>query len=243
MMTVKKQSQPHLRLVFSREDSSGYKSGRSSERDTPEIDSSGITRLGGITPDFRHFWTAWYLTPSFSATDCSPPPPSIARVTDSDMHSNVQPIIAFRQQPMRVWRPDTIQPMVDTAKYTAREEFSRWLNSHADRLHAPSRGRPKWLQKRLKDEVGLNVSYETCRKWLGGLDMPERPNEALLYKALGVQIQAEESDPQFEQLRQIWRTLPDKSRALILDAAALAQSAARSEKPQESRPAIRRKSG
>ncbi len=120
-----------------------------------------------------------------------------------------------------------MQPMVEAAKDIAREQFAQWLNSHANRLDAPLRGRPKWLQKLLKDRVGLKVSYETCRKWLVGLDMPDRANESLLHKALGVQHQAEESDPEFESLRQIWRTLPARSRSLIVEAAALAQSAAR----------------
>jgi hypothetical protein len=123
--------------------------------------------------------------------------------------------------------------MVEAAKYTAREQFSEWLNSHADRLDAPQRGRPKWLQKLLKDKAGLKVSYETCRKWLAGLDIPDRANESLLHKALGVQIQAEESDPDFEALRQLWRELPPKSRAHIMEAALLAHSAAEATRPKE----------
>lgn len=145
------------------------------------------------------------------------------------MQSNVQPILAFRQQPIRVLTTNTMQPMVEAAKYTAREEFAEWLNSHAHRLGAPLRGRPKWLQKLLKDEVGLKVSYETCRKWLGGLDIPDRANESLLHKALGVQIQAQEADQDFETLRQLWRSLPPKSRAHIMEAAQLAAQAAKSQ--------------
>lgn len=227
MMRTKKQSQPYLRLAFSRGDSSGYRSGRSSERETPETDSRASTRSAGTFPDFRHFWTAWYRTPSLPATDLSPPAPEIARETGFSMHSNVQPIIAFRQQPIRVRSPDTMQPMVEAAKYTAREEFAEWLNGHVQRLGAPVRGRPKWLQRLLEDEAGLKVSYETCRKWLAGLDIPDRANEALLHKALGVQVQAEETDQEFEMLRKIWRSLPQKSRSHLIDTAMLAQSAAK----------------
>lgn len=56
-MSAKKRSHPHLRLVFSRDDSIGYKSGRSSERETPEIDSRASTRSAG-TPARRHLSTA-----------------------------------------------------------------------------------------------------------------------------------------------------------------------------------------
>lgn len=128
-----------------------------------------------------------------------------------------------------------MQPMVEAAKHQAREEFARWLNDHASRLSAPARGRPTWLKKLLKDKAGLKVSYETCRKWLGGLDIPDRANEALLYKALGVQVQAEAEDEEFEILRKIWRSLPPKSRTHIIETAVLAQAAARGQRPDETK--------
>lgn len=122
-----------------------------------------------------------------------------------------------------------MQPMVEAAKHIAREDFSEWLNAHCARLGAPLRGRPKWLKDRLKTEVKLKVSYETCRKWLGGLELPDRANEALLHKALGVQVQAEENDPAFDTLRRIWRTLAQKGKDHVLETAFLAQNAARAE--------------
>lgn len=131
--------------------------------------------------------------------------------------------------------------MVEAAKYTAREEFAEWLRGQCQRLGAPARGRPKWLQKRLKDDVGLNVSYETCRKWLSGLDMPDRANESLLFKALGVQYQAEESDEEFEALRKIWRDLPSRSRSHIMETAILAHSAAQAGKQSMQEPSKKRR--
>lgn len=220
-----------LRLVVNR-DSGGYRSGRSSDRDTPDSSSTFSTRLGG-TPERRHFCTAWYLTPQPSANSARPPAPLIARSTASLMDANLQPIIVSRQQPVRAWSGTTMQPMVEAAKHLAREDFSKWLNAQCARLSAPVRGRPKWLKKRLEEQAGLRVSYETCRKWLGGLDIPDRANEALLHKALGVHIQAESADEQFEILRNVWRSLPEKSRTHLLETALLAQTAAKVDKAEE----------
>lgn len=67
-----KRNYPHLRLVFNRETSSGYKSGRSSERDTPDIDSSVSTRSAG-TPLRRHLSTACGEIPRRFASAPTPP--------------------------------------------------------------------------------------------------------------------------------------------------------------------------
>lgn len=69
-------NQPALRLVI--DNSRGYKSGRISERDTPDISSSSNTRSAG-TPLLRHLWTACGEMPRDLATDASPPDARIAR--------------------------------------------------------------------------------------------------------------------------------------------------------------------
>jgi transcriptional regulator with XRE-family HTH domain len=79
MRITKEAGYPHLRLVFSREDSSGYKSGRNSERDTPDIDSSVRTRSAG-TPARRHLSTACREMPNRFANELKPTI-SIARST------------------------------------------------------------------------------------------------------------------------------------------------------------------
>jgi transcriptional regulator with XRE-family HTH domain len=94
-MTKTKRNYPaYLRLAFNRDDSSGYKSGRSSERDTPEIDSSVSTRSAG-TPLRRHLSTAWGEMPRRLAK--APRPPTIAMTLStgfSDMHIS-QPQVDF----------------------------------------------------------------------------------------------------------------------------------------------------
>jgi transcriptional regulator with XRE-family HTH domain len=93
-MIGKKQTHPHLRLAFSREDSSGYKSGRSSERETPESDSSVRTRSAG-TPLRRHLSTACGEIPSRLARAPRPPTTVMTRSKGfSDMHIS-QPQVDF----------------------------------------------------------------------------------------------------------------------------------------------------
>lgn len=176
----------HVRLVFSREDSSGYKSGLSSERGTRETFSTANTRSAGM-PARRHFCTAWYDTPSALAKALSPPAPLIARTTaDSVMQQNVQPIVAFRQQRMRAFQLGSMQRMVVRTKKDAKEAFANALNKFLERREVPVRGRASWLYDRLKAHARQEVvSYESCRKWIKGLDIPDQGNLTILCEAIG----------------------------------------------------------
>lgn len=201
--------------------STGYRSGRSSVLGTPDTDSTSSTRSAGIRSAFRHFCTAWYRTPHLRANSISPPPPEIAR-SIALMPPNLQPIVAVGQQSMRASESDTMQPMVDTAKEAARAAWSEWLNSVLDQKEVPRRGRPGWLRQFLKSN-GLKVSYETCRKWLAGLDLPDRANEAVLCKSL--EIGRQPADIQFAELTEIWDSLPPARKEFVLATAKMAQAA------------------
>jgi hypothetical protein len=197
--------QPELTLLVNREfddPSAGYKSGRISERDTPDTSSNLSTRSAG-TWDRSHFCTAWYRTPSLDAVACKPPALSTARSTpvfsgsdalsDSDvlascdvlMSGNLQPIVAERQQPMRVRRSFTLQPMVANNKAEARLAFSRRLIAFLHNLGIPERKRISWLYERMRDGGKPLVSRETCRKWLRGLDLPDEANFEVLATKIG----------------------------------------------------------
>lgn len=126
---------------------------------------------------------------------------------------------------MGVSASDTMQPMVDAAKERVRKAWSAWLHGVLDLRDVPTRGRPGWLQKLLKKH-GLTVSYETCRKWLAGLDLPDRANEAVLYAALGIRRDAE-ADADFAALAAIWPSLQQSHKALIMETAKMAEQAAK----------------
>lgn len=134
--------------------------------------------------------------------------------------------------------PVTLQPMSDAAngatKAQARQDFSRWLNDVCDRLDAPRRGRPGWLRKRLASR-GLKVSYETCRKWLGGLDIPDRANEGILLEALGVKLVPQATDAAYEALRRYWMDLPPEAQEHVLETARMAHAAFHAPAPVKQR--------
>jgi hypothetical protein len=89
--------QPTLRLVavdgvvFS----AGYKSGRNSERETPESCSSGSTRSGGM-PLWRHLWTACGEIPNDRASASAPPDALRARVNASACMTATKPQVDLR---------------------------------------------------------------------------------------------------------------------------------------------------
>lgn len=188
-MAKNNNDQPRIRLAwFNREfpdvDSGGYKSGRSSDRDTPEAFSRGITRSAGTRPDFLHFWRAWYRTPNFSERDCKPPPSSIARSTGF-MPTTLQPKSVIGQQPSNVIGFATMQLMVVKAKKDAMERFSANFNAELTRIDAPEYGRPAWLAKELKDKAAFVVTVTSCQKWLGGLQIPRSSHLSVICRAFG----------------------------------------------------------
>lgn len=79
-----------------------------------------------------------------------------------------------------------MQRMVVRTKSDARAAFSAALNGFLEALGVPSRGRPRWLYDRLKAHARREVvTYESCRKWLKGLDIPDQANLTILCDAIG----------------------------------------------------------
>lgn len=248
-MELKNKNQARLRLVTDNKDlrdadSGGYKSGRSSCLGTPDAASTQSTLSAGTRPDLRQRCTAWYRTPQCSASEPSPLTPSIARSTGF-MQVNLQPIVARSQQSIRGLDLATMQLMVATTKKQAREEFSKNLNRELDRLKAPQRGRPKWLQKELKNIV----TYESCRKWLKGLDIPDQGNLSVLVDTLGLNQQylrtgtwesaPGASDNRFSELQKIWPDLDEKYQDHLVETARMGRKA--SSPPERAAPPRRQR--
>lgn len=251
-MNGEKNQQTRLRLVVSNDRSSGYRSGRSSERETPDATSSAMTRFGGTRPLRSHFCTAWYRTPIFSAVDWSPPAASIALSTDV-MSRNLQPIVALRQQPMRVSGSDTLQPMVVQAKRVirtkddVRKEFGARLTEHLERNGIPRRRQISYLYERLSVKGVPGVSKETCRKWTRGLELPDEANLDLLASRIGADPYVlrhgehpipSSHDDETHELFDLWKKIPDEQRSHVIQImrnAAIASSTTTTGKRADSR--------
>lgn len=215
--------QPRLALVVS---PSFARSGLSRILETPDTSSAFATRLSGMRLDFRHFWTAWYDTPIRSAKTPRPPLRLIATSTSDAMDCNLQPIVAVRQQPPLAFVLSKLQPMIALTKNEARKRFGQQLNTVCNALGAPVRGRPKWLQKQIRNAV----SYEQCRKWLAGIDIPDEANTAILVDSLGTSTQylkdrvgtplkSSRENSEADELLRIWNNITDEGRAQFLRSA------------------------
>jgi hypothetical protein len=112
---------------------------------------------------------------------------------DEVMDGNLQPIVAERQQLIRVIRTQTMQPMVALIKDTERRRFAERLNAAYDNKYgAPKSGRrASWLARELKmlNNNQKVVSIESARKWLGGESMPDQVHMALLSRHCGRSVQ------------------------------------------------------
>lgn len=98
------------------------------------------------------------------------------------MPRNIQPIVAFGQQLIRVRLRRNVQPMVAREKDTARAEFSGRLNQLLDEEQIQKRSRRSLLAR----EHG--VSTEAARKWLTGLAMPDQANLAIMARNRRVSV-------------------------------------------------------
>lgn len=87
---------------------------------------------------------------------------------------------------MRVPGIGSMQRMVVRTKKDAREAFGVALNKFLDARKILVRGRASWLYDRLKSHARREVvSYESCRKWIKGLDIPDQANLTILCEAIG----------------------------------------------------------
>lgn len=224
----------------------GYRSGRSSERETPEMDSRARTRSAGTLPLDSHLYTAWYRTPHSEATFDTPPAPMIARPTgvpgigDSSgpagkvcavsMHHKLQPIVASRQQPEVSGGSSSMQPMVVSTKEQVRAAFAGRLNALLERRGVKKWGRPARLYEILKAHNGGEqvVSKTACQNYLNGDDLPDEANKAILADALQVsqwelyEDPARLPDPATIELLRYWNKLSDSKRGFVLQAAKVA---------------------
>jgi hypothetical protein len=93
------------------------------------------------------------------------------------MGSNLQPIVASRQQLIRVPVADRLQPMVALTKQQCRDAFSKRLNEALEKVvSAPEKGRPRWVSRRYNEEI----SYESARKWLQGESIPDMGHVSMI---------------------------------------------------------------
>jgi len=210
--------QARLRLVVDneRESDGGYMSGRSSCLETPDAASTDRTRSAGTRPVRRHFWTAWYRTPHFSANGCNPPPPSIARSTTL-MGATLQLPVAIRQQPQVVSLFPNMQLMVAAGK-TERERFQEALNARVAREHKEERGRAVWLYDHLvkygkTHRNAPSFSKALCGYYITGKKIPTGDRVGALCDALGMsrgELFGEAHDPRLAAIIRKWAELPER---------------------------------
>lgn len=128
----------------------------------------------------------------------------------------------------------TLQRMVVTGKDAKRQRFGELLNGVLNEMGAPpGRGRVQWLYDRLKKGGKEFVSYEQCRKYVRGIDMPDHANFFLLCEQLGTRPErlqptrnrqeAAGQDVALDELLKIWGTSDDGAHDFILEAARLVQ--------------------
>lgn len=84
-MDTENKNQARLRLVVNKGESGGYKSGRSSSRDTPDTASSWSTLSAGTRLALTHLFTACGYMPSALANARCPPLARMARSIDVSM--------------------------------------------------------------------------------------------------------------------------------------------------------------
>lgn len=211
-----KNNQADLRLLVF-DDSTGYRSGRNSDRGTPDSASRAKTRSAGTRPDLRHLCSAWYRTPSFSASGCKPPPALIARSTTASMPPTLQLPVALRQQPPGVALFPTIAYMA-VGSPNERERFRKALNDRVKRDHPDVRGRPVWLYNELHAytrKTGRKIrppSKQTCAYWLAGTKIPKPEHITLICDALGLtrgELFGETGDARLAAIVERWADLPE----------------------------------
>lgn len=98
-----------------------------------------------------------------------------------------------------------------------RERFAKALNERVAKEHPEERGRPQWLQKKLKEfrtKSGRRgkVSVQTCAYWLNGTKIAKLENATLLCDALGMtrgELFGETNDARLAAIIERWNELPE----------------------------------
>lgn len=197
-MSGTKRTYPHLRLVFSRDDSSGYRSGRMSDRETPDIDSSVSTRSAG-TPLRLHLSTACGEMPRRFARAPRPPTTSMTRSTGFTGMEPSQPQVDFTVNRSLVVRLNPRFHAFDMSP------LGKTIKSRLKTLGK--------TQAWLAEQVG--VSENAVSKWIKTGEIA-RPNIKPAAEALGIpaaQLLDENPTPDMDER---WHSYPPSVKARVL---------------------------
>lgn len=160
---------------------------------------------------------------SASVRELSPPTYRLDRCIDCvHMTATLQPIVAVRQQLTVADGLHSLQPMGTLERQAAREGFSRRFGEVLNDLEEVprTRGRRTWIAKKWR------VSTETARKWLIGLDIPDRAHLAAICTTLRVspdwmltglgRRNLQDDDALFDRLQTVWGYLSDDNREQLV---------------------------
>jgi hypothetical protein len=135
--------------------------------------------------------------------------------------------VAKGQQPIRGTGCINLQPVVASSKDTSREEFGRLFNSELDRIGAPAeRARIGWVFKTLRDKNRGKklVSREQVRKWIKGIDFPDRANLWTVCRFLELDwtrlqpgIEPPSHSPLYVELQAVWDDLREDQQYSLLN--------------------------
>lgn len=126
--------------------------------------------------------------------------------------------------------------VANVKKDDLRREFGRWLSRELIAKGMPeSRGGPGWLKKELWIRGRIKISYESCRKWLIGLEFPEQAHLKALGDIFGIShspmtgnlspTKPKETDEQLEELLFLWQDLDTDGKDHVVTSAKLAKRA------------------
>lgn len=155
-------------------DSGGYKSGRNSDRDTPEMRSTSSTRKGGTS---FHCETACTVTSSAAAILAKPPAASIARCKDrlrASRESFMPPRLSTALHTCQGDTPCGTQAGVYTTLMGIGERIRLARNQLGDKATQ------RWLAEQ------LDVSPQAICQWETGAAQPSLEKIAALRRALRV---------------------------------------------------------
>lgn len=149
------------------------------------------------------------------------------------MHINLQPIVAFRQQPLVAFAVVKLQHMVVDAKKRERVAFGKRLSARLAELDIAPRKQINYIFESWPRST--RPTREAIRKWLRGVNIPDQANLAILAGILEtvsatltspamdeVDAHTNTADTPFAILKQIWETLEPPERKYVLDAAKFA---------------------
>src|SRR5258708_21801754 len=101
------------------------------------------------------------------------------------MVGNLQPIVACRQQLIRVSVGDRLQPMVVLTKQQCKDRFSERLNEAVEKAwDVTKEQRPHTAL--VRERLDIKISYEAVRKWLSAESIPDMTHVSLICAVLEI---------------------------------------------------------